>query len=453
MKESSGASASDANVKAARTLTEVQGLLSSFDQNVGLANTLADAMADLSQELMSAEMDRREMLDVKSEAANSSGVSLSVSKSSDAASGRTDKPRRRANRGVSQESVDRVIHTNEHDLGSGVVVERSQIEETTFHTRNVKTTFSNLGTDKTRITPFSQLAQVESVEPSSPLGDVSELFPPTPIRSKTPKTYPPLRAVQGSSHREHAEESQTGDGRQSTKPRPARRASIQGPHSFSRRANDDLASKSMPDRVGISDAAGTLSPRADKSTIGSGRTVGVNDPTAAGALFGRMKTSKTQAKPPSSTHVPPSPRGILKEPNALKRSAAIAGFKAAGPNSRSDKSAKVSESQRNSLGPIIADSQPQRKTTRRNGGRKATKGSFSPCPEFNHADPGHRARVRRPVLQRAQVAGPLTSAALTIRSDSVPHLYPVFSSLSASKSDNAICFIFALRLSPDPALV
>lgn len=382
IKESSGASVSDANVRAAQTLTEVQGLLNSFDHNVGLANTLADAMADLSQELMSAEMDRREMLDAKSEAANSSGVSLSNSKPSDTASGSPDKPRRKANRGVSQESVDRAIHPNEHDLDSGVVVQRSQIEETTFHTRNVKTTFSNLGTGKTRITPFSQVAQVESVEPSSLLGDVSELFPPTPIRSNTQKTYPPLQAAQESSQRAHAGETQIGEGRQSTKSRPARRASIQGPHSFSRRANDNLASKSMPERVSMSNAAGAPSPRADKTTIRSGRTVGFNDPTAAGASFGRMKTSKTQAKPPSSTHVPLSPRGILKESNTLKRSAATAGFKATEPNSRGDKSAKVSESQRNSLGPIIADSQSPRKTTRRNGGRKATKGSFSSMLRF-----------------------------------------------------------------------
>lgn len=438
MIQSSGASVSDADIRAAQTLTEVQGLLKNFDENVGLANTLADAIAGLSQEMMSAEKDRREVFDARSAEASSNGVSLSNLKPANTATGSPDKPRRKANRGVPQENVDGAIHTNETNLHSEFVVERSQIEETTFHTRNVKTIFSNPGTDKSCITPFSQVGQIEPAEPSSPLDDISELFPPTPTRSNDQRTYAPLRAARMSDHRAYDGKTQTGESRQSTKSRPARRASVQGPHSLSRRASDNIASKKMPEkRAGISNAARAPTPRADEPTSYSGRTVGFNDPAAAGAAFGRMKTSKAQTMPGSSTQVPPSPRGILNEPNTLKRSAATAGFQAAGPKSRAGKSSKVSESQRNSLGPIIGGSQSPRKATRRNGGRRASKGLFSLTPDFQHADPVHRARVRRPVFAGAEVVGPLTFA--TLWSNSVSCFSLAFSYLS--RFQNRQCYL------------
>lgn len=370
-KENSAATTLDADVKAAQTLAEVQVLLRNFDENLVLANTLADAMTELSQVLMSAKKDRREVLDAESAAANSLAVLSSGIKPSDKASGSPDKPTRKANRGVSRENVD------ENEFQSGVVIQRSTVEEIRTHSKNVKTTFSSLGTDKSRITPFSQLGHIEPSVPLSDLGDVSELFPPTPIRSDAQPNYPPLQAAQRPSQRTRAEETQIDGSRESTRTRPARRAAVQGHHSMSGRESDSFTSKRVPEGTPRTPNAETPTRQADERSVRGGRNVVFDDLPAAGAALGRMKTSKTHARPASSTQVPLSPRGILKDPNTLKRSAAAAGLNGTVSNSRASKSAKVNESQKNLLGPIIGDSQSPRKTTRRNSGRKASRGWFS----------------------------------------------------------------------------
>ncbi|KAI4127686.1 MAG: hypothetical protein LQ347_004495, partial [Umbilicaria vellea] len=365
-KEKSSPTITEADVKAAETL-EVQILVKNFDENLILANTLADVMTDLSQVLMSAKKDRQEVLDAESAAANSNGVVPSNFNPSDTANSSLDKLRRRADHGASHENAKQGTHTDEGERHSGVVIQHSQIKETTVHSKFMKTTSSGLTTDKSHIMSFSQVGQVEPAVPSSSLRDVSEPLPPTPIRLNAKPNYRPLRAAQRSSHGSREEETQHYKSRESIKTWPARCASVQDPRSISRRESDSLASKRTPERKQrISNIVETLTPQADKRSVHGGRNVVFDDHTATGAAFRRMTTIKTQAKSDSSTQVPPSPRGILKEPNTLKRSAAAAGFKAPRTYSRAGKSTKVSESQRNALGPIIADSQSPQKTTRRN---------------------------------------------------------------------------------------
>ena len=376
-KENSEATASGADVKAAQTLAEVQVLLKSFDENLVLVNTLADATALLSQVLMCAKKDGKEVSD-ESIVANPKGILSSDFKASDTASGSPHKPRRRANRGAAAGDSHQAVHTDESECHSGVVVQQSQIEETTFHSRNVKTTSSSLGTDKSHITPFSQIRQIESAVPPSPLGDVSELFPPTPINPNAQQNYPPLRAVQRPSHGSREEQLQSDENRESSKSRPTRRTSVQNRRLSSSQPSHGLDSKRIPDRKPRTPNAGKpITPQADKESICGGRNAGFDDPAAGGAASGRMKISRPQVRTASSSQVPASPRGILKDPNTLKRSAAAAGFKTTGSNSRAGKNMKVSESQRNSLGPIIGDSQqsPQ-KPPRRNTRRKQSKGWF-----------------------------------------------------------------------------
>ena len=368
---------SEADVKAAQILTEVQVLLKDFDENIVPVNTWADAMTALSQVLMSAKKNRQEVLDVKSAAANFGVVSSSDSKASIAASSSPDKQRRRANRGVALGNANQVMHTDQDVLHDGMVVHESQVEETTVHSRNIKTTVSSLSTEKSHITPFSQIGRIESAVPPSPMGDLSGLFPPTPIKSNAQRDNPPLQATQRSIYGTREVDAQVDESRQSMKARPARRASVQDPRVSSRWANDSLASKRMPEWKPKNPNAGeTSNPQVVEKSIRGGRNVVFDDPAAGQAGFRRMKTSQPQGKSGTSSQVPASPKGILKESNTVKRSAAAAGFEATVSNSRAGKTGKVSESQRNSLGPVIGDSQSPQKTRRRNAGRKS-KGSFS----------------------------------------------------------------------------
>lgn len=427
-REKSAAMISEADVKAAHILAEAQDLLKGFDETIVLPKTLADAMVHLKQVLTSIKKDRQLVLDANSAAGQSNGVSSSETKASDRGNGTPGKLRRRANRGVfSQENANRVMHTDENDRQDGVVVQQSKIEETTFHSRNVKTTFSSLGADKTRITPFSQIGQSDPAASSSPLEDVSELFTPTPVKQNAQQKYPPLRATQRPRDGTREKEYQSDEISKSVRARPARRASVTSRRPSSGLPSHSLTSKRMSESKPRTPHAGkTPTPQADKGSMLGGRNVAFDDPTAAGAAFGRMKTSKTQVTTDSSSQIPASPRSILKEPTNFKRSAAAAGF---GSNSRAGKHMKLSESQRNSLGPIIGDSKSPRKTTRRSGGGRVSKGWFaSACPDCSRTDLLFRARVLGAVFPGAQLMDPVILT--TLRSDSVTFLLLALSALN-----------------------
>ena len=389
-KESLAAATSEVNAKAEQTFARMTVLLRNFDPNTVLPDTLADAMTYLSTVLIEAKQNRVEVLEAKAAAANFKRSASSDLKAPLMRSGSPNKQKRRANRGIPD--TNRVEHTSEDALQREVVVRQSQVKETTFHSRNVKTTFSSLGADNPRIVPFSQVGQIEFTTPSSPLGDVSELFPPTPVHSNKQPEQPPVHALRRPSHEIRQENNQSRDVRDPGRTQSRRRISVQDSRPSSGHSAHNLASKRMPEWKPSSlgekpmnfssvNTGASRAPIADKqrsSVIKGQRSGYFEDLTTAGAAFGRMKTTNPQIKYGRTSGLPTSPMSILKESKSLKRDATAAGFEAAGSNSRPATTKRVSEPQRFSLGPIIGDSQSPRKATRGNGRRKrASKGEFS----------------------------------------------------------------------------
>ena len=389
-KESLAAATSEVAAKAEQTFASLKVLLRNFDPNTVLPSTLADAMTYLSTVLIEAKQNRFEVLEAKAAAANFKRSASSDLEAPPMGSGSPNKPRRRANRGIPD--TNRVEHTSEDEMQREVVVQQSQVKETTFHSRNVKTTFSSLSVDNPRIVPFSQVGQIEFTTPSSPLGDVSELFPPTPVHSNKQPEQPLVHALRRHSHELRQEDNQSRNVRDPGRTQSRRRVSVQNSRPSSGHSAHNPASKRMPERKPSSlgekstnfstvNAGASRAPIADeqRSSVIKGQRSGYfEDLTTAGAAFGRMKTTNPPIKYGSSSGLQTSPRGILKESNSLKRNATAAGFEAAGSNSRPATTKRVSEPQRFSLGPIIGDSQSPRKATRGNRRRRrVSKGEFS----------------------------------------------------------------------------